>query len=228
MYTLTFNGNSSNLSCDFYPPIEVSKNAKICLLSLQTTNSIPNINDECNSISIIDKNEEVIDISLPTGAYEMNDLEEMLREKSLNIINDIRLRANKITLKCEIYCSSPFYFKNNGIGKILGFKLNTVYFEDKWIESETIVNITKVNCINIDSNLVAGSFHNGIHKHTLHEFYPNVPPGYKINEVPRHLVFYSLNCTSISHAEIVLKDQNGEIINLRGEPLTVRLLIQDN
>jgi len=72
-----------------------------------------------------------------------------------------------------------------------------------------------------------GSFNNGKQCHTIHEFYPNVPPGYKIIEVPTHLVFYPLNSTSITHASITLKNQNNELLDLRGEPISIRLLIQD-
>jgi len=82
--------------------------------------------------------------------------------------------------------------------------------------------------IYIDSNLVMGSFVNGMQCHTIHEFYPNVPPGYKIIEVPTHLVFYPLNSTYITHASVILKNQNNELIDLRGEPVSIRLLIQDS
>jgi len=71
------------------------------------------------------------------------------------------------------------------------------------------------------------SFNNGKHCHTIHEFYPNVPPGYKIIEFPTHLVFYPLNSTSITHASITLKNQNNELVNLRRELISIRLLIQD-
>ncbi|KAF0710265.1 Uncharacterized protein FWK35_00026830, partial [Aphis craccivora] len=46
---------------------------------------------------------------------------------------------------------------------------------------------------------VMGSFNNGKKCHTIHEFYPNVPSGYKIIEVPTHL-----------------------LLDLRGEPISIR------
>jgi hypothetical protein len=86
----------------------------------------------------------------------------------------------------------------------------------------------KVNCIKIECNLISGSFNDGTPSQTIHEFFPSVPPGYKILEVPRHLVFYSLNSTSISKVDIVLKDQNDNLINLREQPITIRLQIKHN
>jgi len=53
MYAITLNGNSSNLSCDFFPPIEVSKDTNICLLSLQTNNYISNITEQWNQIEVL-------------------------------------------------------------------------------------------------------------------------------------------------------------------------------
>lgn len=50
VYTITLNGNSSELSCDIFPPLEVDETAQLCLLSLQTNNCIPNIEPECNTM----------------------------------------------------------------------------------------------------------------------------------------------------------------------------------
>ncbi|KAF0704251.1 protein ALP1-like, partial [Aphis craccivora] len=50
MYTITLNGNSGESSFDIFPPIEVENTAQICLLSLLTNNSIPNIEPGYNSI----------------------------------------------------------------------------------------------------------------------------------------------------------------------------------
>ena len=83
----------------------------------------------------------------------------------------------------------------------------------------------KINSIKVMCNLITGSFCDGASSQIIHELYPTVPPGYKIVEVPRHPVFYALNTTSISRVHIVLKDQNDCLINLRGEPITIRLQI---
>ena len=226
MYTITLNGNSSNLSCNFFPPIEVSKNAKICLIGLQTHNSIPNINEKCNRIGVskLNSNNEIVKdmYTIPTGSYELDELEtiikQMLSEKNITF----ELKANNNTLKCEMKCSALIDFStSNSIGMMLGFTTKKVYNADILHESDSLVNINPINCIYIESNLVAGSFNNGKPCHTIHEFYPNVPPGYKIIEVPRHLVYYSLNCMSINQISVVLKDQNSELIDLRGEPVSI-------
>ena len=110
---------------------------------------------------------------------------------------------------------------------MLGFRTEKVYNANILHESDSLVNINPINYIYIESNLVAGSLKNGRICHTIHEFYPNVPPSYKIMEVPRHLVYYSLNCMSINQISVVLKEQNSKLIDLSGEPILIRLLIQD-
>ena len=221
MYTITLNGNSSELSCDIFPPLEVDKTAQLCLLSLQTNNSIPNIELGCNTISFSDSTS----ITIPTGTYELNELESVIQYLLLNTPVLFKLKANGNTLKCIMRCSHDVNFTvENNISKLLGFE-NKIYTTGEH-ESDKMVNIMKVNCIKIDCNLISGSFNDGTPSQTIYEFYPSVPAGYKIIETPRHPVFYSLNSTSISKVDIVLKDQDDNLINLREHLITIRLQIK--
>ncbi|KAF0688926.1 protein ALP1-like [Aphis craccivora] len=200
MYTITLSGNSSELSCEFFPPTEVGKNAKICLLAFQTNNSIPNINKECDQIGFINKNDightTHQTYSLPTGSYELSEIEAVIKHILTDSKISFELRGNKNTLKCEMQCDVSIDLSMpNSIGEQLGFE-KRIYDANIKHQSDKLINITKTNCIYIESNLVAGSFKNGKQSHTIHEFYPNVPPGYKL-------------------------------IDLRGEPVSIRLLIQD-
>jgi hypothetical protein len=226
MYTITLNGNSSELSCDIFPPLEVDETTQICLLSLQTNNSIPNIEPGCNTIgfnAIFGIKEY---ITIPTGSYELNNLETTIQNLLPDFVTLFELKPDVNTLKCKMICSHDVDFTiNNNISKMLGFK-NEIYTANKVHNSDKIVNIMKVNCIKVECNLISGSFNDGNPSQTIHEFYPSVPPGYKIIEVPRHLVFHSLNSTSINKVVITLKDQNDSLINLREQPITIRLQIK--
>jgi hypothetical protein len=227
MYTITLNGNSSELSCDIFPPLEVDETTQLCLLSLQTNNSIPNIEPGCNTIGYKNSSGEKIYITIPTGSYELSELESVIQNVIAIDNISFQLQADTNTLKCKMINSHDIDFTDdNNISRLLGFK-NRIY-EAGQHESDTIVNIMKVNCIKIECNLISGSFSDGTPSQTIHEFYPSVPPGYKIIEVPRHPVFYSLNTTSISKVDIVLKDQDGSLINLREQPITIRLQIKRN
>lgn len=148
-----------------------------------------------------------------------------------NDVFSFELEANKNTLKCLLKCSHDIDFTiDNNISKILGFK-NKIYpgfktnLQTEPYESDEIVNIMKISTIKVECNLISGSFSDGLPSQIVHEFYPSVPAGFKIIEVPKHLVYYPLNTTSINKVNIVLKDQNDNLINLRGEPITIRLQI---
>lgn len=57
------------------------------------------------------------------------------------------------------------------------------------------------------------SFCDGKPREVIHEFFPSVPTDYKIVEVPKHLVFYSLHYSTISKVQIALKDQYDSLDN---------------
>ncbi|KAL4153628.1 hypothetical protein QTP88_001461 [Uroleucon formosanum] len=197
----------NELSCEIFPPLEVENTAQICLLSLQTNNSIPNIEPGCNTIAfrnLINNNEYVI---IPTGTYELDQLESIIQKLMPDYVSFFELKANSRTLKCMISCSHDLDLSvENSIAKWLGFR-NVLYTIGATHESENIVNIMKINCIKVECNLITGSFCDGAPSQTIHELYPSVPAGYKIVEVPRHPVFYGLNTTSITKVNIALKDK---------------------
>ena len=225
MYTLTLNGTSSELSCDIFPPLEVESTSQICLLSLQTNNSIPNIEPGCNTIGFRNMIGQREDVIIPTGSYEFDNLESVIQKNMPEYIEWFELKANNTTLKCILSCSHDVDLSvENSIAKLLGFR-NELYTTGNNYESESTVKIMKINSIKVMCNLITGSFCDGAPSQIIHELYPTVPPGYKIVEVPRHPVFYALNTTLISRVYIALKDQNDCLINLRGEPITIRLQI---
>lgn len=112
----------------------------------------------------------------------------------------------------------------DNISNLLGFD-NIKYEPMVKHVSRNIVNIMRVNSIKTGCNLTTGSFINGVPDQTIHEFSPSVPPGYKINEVPLHPVYYPLVSSTISKVNVTLKDQDDNLINLRKEPITIRLHI---
>lgn len=110
------------------------------------------------------------------------------------------------------------------IASVLGFE-NRVLSKGLH-KSDRIVNITNVNNIRIDCDLTTGSFHNGKSTHTIYEFSPNVDAGYKINEQPRHLVYLPVIRRRINTINITIVDQNGDLVDFRGEQITCRIHIK--
>lgn len=110
MFTITLNGNSSELSCDIFPPLEVDKTSQICLLSLQTNNSISNIELRCNTIGFENSSGKTSEVIIPTGFYELSVLELVIKQALPDFVSLFQLQGNSITLKCFMKCSHNIDF----------------------------------------------------------------------------------------------------------------------
>lgn len=56
----------------------------------------------------------------------------------------------------------------------------------------------------------------------FHEFGINVFPEYKMDEIPRNLIYLPVNVKEISCLKIWITDQEQRLINFRGEETTLR------
>lgn len=219
MFSLSARG--SYISTDYFPPIDVSTGEwEIGLVDLMTFHSIPNIEKGRNDKFYFGHGGTV---TINEGAYEVEDLESYIKSKLPPGI-EFKLTANNSTLKSELYCSQNIDFTKSGsIGPLLGFTSNKVLVAGQTHISDTTVNIMKVDVIRVECNIVRGSYDNGRESHVIHEFYPNVGPGYKIVEIPNTIIYLPVNVTRVNNVTISLKDQDGDPVNLRNERLSVRL-----
>lgn len=221
--TLTLSGMDSILEATYFPPIELSplKNYTLGLVELLTFNSIPNIDVGNNKFYA---GHEVI--TIPTGSYEIEDIEIYLQNalSSKNIF--VNLKPNNNTLRSEIKCNESINFiPNDSIGRLLGFT-QRVLQANVLHKSDLPVAILKVNSLRIECNITTGAYINAQRVHTIHEFFPVVPPGYKIIEVPSHVIYLPIAVQSIDHLQLKLVDQDGELVNFRGEIITIRLHVK--
>lgn len=218
--TLTLTGNSSILSAEYFPTLELSSDYVCGLIDFQTYNSIPNIDDQNNNIQIGDQI-----IKIPTGSYEISDIAKYIETELLKLDkkNKFSLKANNNTLKCMITCNKKINFKvSNNIGLLLGFSECELAANIEHT-SDLPVNINKVNAIRLECNIISGSYINNKKVHTIHEFSPKVGPGYKIIDVPRNVIYLPVNVQRITSLIVTLVDQNNRLINFRGETITLRL-----
>ena len=113
----------------------------------------------------------------------------------------------------------------NSIGHLLGFDQRILVANEIHV-SDQPVSMIKINTLRIECNITAGAYFNDRRVHTIHEFFPTVPPGYKIIEIPTSVIYLPLVVKNIDLIQLRIVDQNGDLVNFRGEVITVRLHIK--
>lgn len=222
--TLTLSGTSSILETHYFPPIELSasKNYHLGLVELLSFNAIPNIDIGKNKLYI---GKEVI--VLPTGSYEIDDIDAYVREQLKSKHINFSLKPNNNTLRSVISCSENIDFRpQDSIARLLGFTHRQLLTNISH-SSDLPVAILKVNALRVECNITSGAYINQHKVHTIHEFFPAVPSGYKIIEVPSQVIYLPIAVRIIDNLQLRIVDQDGDLVNFRGEVTTIRLHIKE-
>lgn len=227
--TFAFDGTEPVLSAQYFPPIELDPNKQyvIGLLSFQTYNSIPNVDEENNKFHYGD-DDKVIEI--PVGAYEINDIANYIRgelrkqsKKQKQYYADITTSNN--TMQTTVKATFPIDFsKKDSIGKLLGF--NTIVPAGERVTTTGVVDVFKVSAIRVECNIATGSYVNDDSAHTIYQFFPSTPVGYMILELPSPVIYLPITTHTIDSITLRIVDQTGHPINFRGERISVRIHIK--
>lgn len=220
MTTFTLTGDTSSITANYHPPVVLAENSEyvVGLVNFEAYNAIPNIDDGINKLYL---GNEII--TIPTGSYEFSDINSYIQSQIKNKNIKFSMTANNNTLKCTITSNSEINFeRGDSIGPLLGFKKQKLRANAAH-ESNLPVNILKTNTVRIECNIVTGAYNNNKLVHTLHEFFPTVPPGFKIVETPQNVIYLPINTKIIDNITLKIVDQDGNLINFRGELVTVRL-----
>lgn len=219
-FTLSITGNTSNLETTYSPSLLLDGEYECALLYLSTFNSIPNI-DASNNKFYYASNQVV---EIPEGTYEFQDICDYLREHIVGC--SLKLYCNNNTLKTFLYCSQDVHFeKNNSLGTILGFSSQTLK-ANILHESTLPVNILSTTVVRVECDIISGSYINGNPSHILYEFAPNVPPGYRIIEIPKNIIYFPVNQSDINNISIRILDSKNRLVNLRSEEIQLYIHIK--
>ena len=230
---------STHIKTKFRPLIQLDRDRKyeMALVNLETYFSFPNMDSSNHNFRYSPDNGATwVNINIPEGSYELVDINEyiqrIMRENghydSTSDEYNITLEANNNTLKSVLNIAANYMVdltSKNSVRSVLGF--NALMYSSGYNESENIVNILSVTSLRITSDIIGSSYSNGSNENTIYSFFPSVGPGYKIIEVPVNLVYLPITMNTISSMETKLIDQNGKLINLRGEELSIRFHIRE-
>jgi PHD/YefM family antitoxin component YafN of YafNO toxin-antitoxin module len=228
-FYISVNENRTQINTKFGPVIQLDKNKKyeMALVSLETYNSFPNIDASNNKFRYSPNNGATwVDIEIPVGSYEIKDLNDQI-QRVMKENGHITLESNNNTLRTALEISKNYkvdFTIGNSIRTVLGF--NAQVYSSGYNESENIVNIMNVSSLRITSDIISSSYSNGSTENIIYSFFPGVGPGYKIIEAPVNLIYLPITTNTISSMETKLVDQNGKLINLRGEELSIRFHIR--
>jgi len=230
---------STHIKTRFNPFIQLDKTKKyeMALVNLETDYSFPNIDISNNNFRYSPDNDTTwFDIGITEGSYEIADINAYIQRimksnghyDSFNDKHYITISANNNTLKSIVDIGAGYkvdFTTVNTISSVLGF--NREIYSEGYNESGNIVRIINISSLNVTSDVIGSSFTNGVTKNIIYSFFPTVGPGYKIVQEPLNLIYLPVILSTISQMETKLEDQNGNLINLRGEELTIRFHIRE-
>lgn len=221
--TLTFSGTKSELGSEFFPPIHLTDDDdvwEVGLLSLETYNSIPNVDGTNNLLHYGDNKV----LSIPEGTYSVDQISAYIQAE-LSKLPDrpvVRITVSNSTLQVSIKSSVLVDFtKENSIGGLLGFKKEVI--KPGQVATSGMVDIFRINTIRVECNIATGSYVNGMPAHDIYQFFPTVPAGYKLVETPSPVIYVPVTVHNINNVTLRITDQDGELVNFRGERITIRL-----
>ena len=239
-FYLIVDGQNSRIRTKYAPLIELDRDMRyeMALVNLETYYSFPNIDANNNNLFEYSHDEGVTwtSIIIPEGSYEITNLNDYIQTKMKanghydTVKNEytITLKPNTNTLKCGMIVGKNYkvrFTAPNSLKSMLGFTRD--YYLEGYSESENIVNILNIASLRVTSDIISSSYVNGLTDCIIYQFYPNVAPGYKIVETPINLIYLPITLNTISQMETRLIDQNGKLVNLRGENLSIRFHIRE-
>lgn len=238
---LIFKDTTTDIRVQLDDVIELSPeySYEIGLKALSTSYSMPNIDVHNNVLRYsTDQGKTYQDLVLEVGSYEIAELKTVIDHKLkasghfdpqydkayIGIEGNPGSGRTEVTIRHKDYMID--FAAPNSIGSIFGFAKKQIGYG--YNVSDGLAMINPLNTILVHCNLVNGTRYNGKSIQSLYEFTPRVPPGYKMYEQVANPTFVPVSNAfgSIQNIRIWLTDEDLKILNLRGEEITIVLLLR--
>lgn len=231
--TFSLTGTGSYLRSFFRPSLDLVGNYGLGLVGFYSYNALQNIYEGNNKVYYSDPGTASKTLTIPNGAYEINSLNDYIKEhlegkkddrKERDELNKaFSLVANTNTLQCVIESKYDIDFTpSDSIGRMLGFsskklEANIVH------KSDLDVRISPATNIRVQCNITGGSYLNGASDHTIFEFALDAEPGELVAKEPSSVLYLPVSTHRIEDIALWLSNQDGEPINFGKEQVSIRL-----
>ena len=240
---ITVSGTNSRLFTRFNPPMvfdsEANSGYEIALCRLETYYCFHNIDEKNNSLNVsIDRGQNWKELKIPVGCYDITGINEALQllleevdknndreKKQPYIVFTGNKNTSKVVLEIASNTTIVDFNVKNSIRSVLGFEAKK-YSGRKRYESENKIDIVRVQSILLHCDIINSARFNGMSAPVIYNFSPNVPPSEKIICQPKHLIYVPLSLSVISSMTAWITDQEGRILDLSGERLTLAFHIR--
>jgi len=174
-------------------------------------------------------------ITLPDGQYGISDLNSYIKAQ-ITLLGDnqdnITITGNYNTLKVDIVVVGTYTvtFGANSLYIILGFN-NAQVLTAGTTASPNQPNVTNgVDALNINTSLIDSNSNllNDNHSTCIYQFVPQSGPGSNLNERISYPIYLPLNAHgNIYNVQFSISDQNGNILDLNGEHVSLSFHIKE-
>ena len=213
----------------FSVPLELDPafNYELGMIFFSVYNTIFNITELNNVIKYKEKEEDAWkEWKVTPGAYELKNLDNYLKtvfhDKDVNNPK-LKIEPELTTSRCKMSTRLFIDFSpQNSFRKLLGFE-PTVY-KPGIHTSQNKINITDINTINIECDLIQGGFYNGVKDNIIYNFPAlTVPVGYKIIERMNPPLYLPITRKLIIDIRFRILDQDCHLIYFNNEEINMSL-----
>ena len=200
-----------------------NKQFKIAVTFLAGNNGIFNITRKNNKYYFINPANEIVMITIPHGAYELESLDFEIKRIIIDEghitenFHPFSIKPNFSTLGSLIEITNPNFLidftYDNTIRDLLGFI--AVILEDEYKLSKNPVDILSFDNIFLERNIAQGMIFRGKRSGIIHNFTMDVDPGYKYIEKFRgNIQWYMMESKDVIPSICFkLKNENGNLVS---------------
>ena len=198
---------------------------------MTATSFFPNLNSTNDkfyySSKAVDKDNKIIieEITLANGCYEISDYNKVIQQYCGENIQIILNQASGHVM-IKLADGWKVYFKDNTWYKELGYEKITL--SDKVNISKNIADITTIQKIYLDCNIIRGAYYKGKLSNILYSFPNNHKFGSLITYAPNPKERMLLINKNFNKIIFKFYDEDGKAIDFQGEPITIRLEIKQS